>query len=255
LRQPIPASLPQERLGLHQCPDRLLQEERVPALDQALLERRQPGIVAEERLQQLPGALCRERIQPHLAVGRLAAPGVLVLGAVVDEPQQARRAEAVDQPVEQRLGLTVDPVEILEDQEEGLLARFPQQQPPHGVKCLLATLSRVEGLPCGIVHGHVEQSQQRRQRRLERAVEGEQLARHLLPNLAEVIPLLDLEVALEEVDHRKVAGRLAVGDGGTLEGQPPLQAMRVAELVDEPRLAQPVLSENSSHARAQAARW
>jgi len=34
--------------------DGLLQEERVPALDQALLERREPGIVAEERLQQLP---------------------------------------------------------------------------------------------------------------------------------------------------------------------------------------------------------
>ena len=32
LRQPIPASLPRQRLRLHQRPDGLLQEERVPAL-------------------------------------------------------------------------------------------------------------------------------------------------------------------------------------------------------------------------------
>ncbi len=68
LRQPIPASLPHQRLRLHQRPDRLLQEERVPAPDEALLERRQPGIVAEERLQQLGGGLGRERVQPQLAV-------------------------------------------------------------------------------------------------------------------------------------------------------------------------------------------
>jgi hypothetical protein len=98
---------------------------------------------------------------------------VLVLGPVVHEQQQARRAEAADQAVEQRLGLAVDPVEILEDQEEGLLARLPQQESLDGVEGALATLPRVEGLPRGVVHGHVEQGQQRRQRRLERAVERE----------------------------------------------------------------------------------
>src|SRR4029453_11936638 len=180
--------------------DALLQEERVPALHEELLEGGEPGIVAQERLQQLRGALGRERVQPQLAEGGLAAPDVLVFGPVVHEQQQARRAEAVDQAVEERLGLAVDPVEILEDQEEGLLAGFPEQQPPYGVERALAALARVKGLPRGIVHGHVEQGQQRRQRRLERAIEREQLARHLLAALAEVVPLLDLEVALEEVD-------------------------------------------------------
>jgi hypothetical protein len=54
LRQPILAALPRQRLRLHQRPDGVLQEERVPAPDQEVLERSQPGIVADERLQQLP---------------------------------------------------------------------------------------------------------------------------------------------------------------------------------------------------------
>jgi hypothetical protein len=137
-----------------------------------------PGIVAEERIQQLAGALGRERVQPQLAVGRLAAPGVLVLGPVVHEQQQGGRSEALDEAVEQRLRLAVDPVEVLEDHEERLLARFPKQQALDGVERALAPRGRGERLPRGVVHGHVEQGQQARQRRLERAVQGEELARH-----------------------------------------------------------------------------
>ena len=125
MREPIPTALSHQRLCLHQRPDSLLQEERVPALDQELLERRQRGIVAEKCVQQLPSALGGKCVQPHLAVVRLAAPGVLVLGTVVNEEQEARRSQAVDKAVEQGLGLAVDPVEILEDHQEGLLARFP----------------------------------------------------------------------------------------------------------------------------------
>jgi hypothetical protein len=53
LGQPIPAPLPGQRFRLHEGPDGLLQEERVPALDEELLEQREPGILSEERLQQL----------------------------------------------------------------------------------------------------------------------------------------------------------------------------------------------------------
>jgi len=52
---------------------------------------------------------------------------MLVLGTVVHEQQQARRPQTIDERVEQLLRLAVDPVELLEDQEKGLLARFPQQ--------------------------------------------------------------------------------------------------------------------------------
>jgi len=113
-------------------------------------------------------------------------------------------------------------VEVLEDQEERLLSRFPQQQPLDGVERLLAALSRVERSPRGVVHGYVEQGQQRRQCRLQRAVEREQFARHLLADFPEIVPVLNLEVALEEVDHRQVARRLAIRDRGAVEDQPTL---------------------------------
>jgi hypothetical protein len=51
---------------------------------------------------------------------------VLVLGAIAHEKQQARRSQRLDQAVEQGLRLAVDPVEILEDQEQRLLAGFPK---------------------------------------------------------------------------------------------------------------------------------
>jgi hypothetical protein len=45
-----------------------------------------------------------------------------VLGTVVDEEQKARRGQALDQVVDQGLSLTVDPVQILEDQKQRLSA-------------------------------------------------------------------------------------------------------------------------------------
>jgi len=124
LHEPILSPLPGERLCLHQRSDGLLQKERVAALDELLLERRQSDIVTEESIEQIPGAVCRERVQPHLRVAHLAAPVVLVLGAIGREQQQARRTQALHQPVEQRLRLAVDPMKVLEDQKEWLLSRF-----------------------------------------------------------------------------------------------------------------------------------
>src|SRR6185436_21109666 len=66
-------------------------------------------------------------------------------------------------------------------------------------------------------------------------------------DLAEVVPVLDLEVALEEIDHRQVARRLAIRDRGSLENEPALQAMRVGELVDQARLAHPRLADDRHH--------
>jgi hypothetical protein len=57
LRQPIPPVLPRQRLCLHQRPDGLFQEEWIPASDEELFERRQPGILSEESLQQLASTL------------------------------------------------------------------------------------------------------------------------------------------------------------------------------------------------------
>jgi len=127
---------------------------------------------------------------------------MLILRAKVHQEEHMRVRKTLHEAIEECLALAIDPMEILEDQEEGLLSRFPQQQPLHRVVRELATVAGLETVPSGIVVRHVEQSQQRRRCRLQCAVEGEQFARHLLTDLSEAVPALDLEVALEEVDHR-----------------------------------------------------
>ena len=51
----------------------------------------------------------------------LATPGVLVLGPVVDEKQEPGCRQAVNKAVEQGLGLGIDPVQILKDQQQRLI--------------------------------------------------------------------------------------------------------------------------------------
>ena len=154
LGQAIGPRLADQHPGLHQGPHALLQEEGIAlgALDQELLERRQAGIVPQQGLQQCLGARGRQRVEPELGVVGLAAPAVLVLRAVVDQQQQAGRGQALDQAVEQRLGLGVDPVQVLEDQQQGLHLALAQQQALEGVEGALAALGRIEGLPGGSVH-------------------------------------------------------------------------------------------------------
>ena len=112
-----------------------------------LPQRGQRGVGAQERLQELLGALARQRVDAELRVVGPAPPGVLVLGAVVDEEQEAGGGERVDQAVEPRLGLRVDPVQILEDQQQRLDLALAEQQAPDGVERVLPALARVERRP------------------------------------------------------------------------------------------------------------
>ena len=90
--QPVGAALADQGRRLHQGPHTLLEEERIRfrPLDQELLERAEGRVSAEERSEQLVSALGRQGIDPELAVVGLAAPGVAVLGAVVDKEKEAR---------------------------------------------------------------------------------------------------------------------------------------------------------------------
>jgi hypothetical protein len=53
-----------------------------------------------------------------------------------------------------------------------------------GIEGALPALGGIERLPVGILEGHIEQGQQRRQGGLQRFVEREELASHLLADLA-----------------------------------------------------------------------
>jgi hypothetical protein len=66
----VGATLIRQGPGLDQGPHALLQEERIAlgGLDESMLEGRDLGCVAYERLEQLPGALRWQRLNPKLAV-------------------------------------------------------------------------------------------------------------------------------------------------------------------------------------------
>ena len=152
---------PDRRPGLDEGPDALLQEERVALgpRDQQALERIEAGVGPEQRAEELLGGLRRQGVQPELRVVRPAAPLVLILRPVVHEEQEPRRRQALDEPVEQRLGLGVDPVEVLEDHQERLDLALPEQELLERVERSLATLSGIQPVPGRIAARDVEQRQ------------------------------------------------------------------------------------------------
>ena len=95
-----------------------------------------------------------------------------VLGAVVDEQKHAGGREALDQAVQEGLGLGIEPVEILEHQQQGLRLAFPEQQTLHGVERALTPLGGIEGLPRRIVKRDVQERQESRQGRPESSDPG-----------------------------------------------------------------------------------
>ena len=177
---------------------------------------------SEQRLQQLLRARRRQRVEPHLLVVRLAPPAVPVLRPVVCQQEQPRRRNALDQQVQPRLRLRIDPVQVLDHEQHRLDLALPQHEALQRLQRLPPSLWGIEPRPLGILDRHVEQREERRQRGLQRAVQRQELARHLLAHLSAVVAGLDPEVAAQELDHREVRGGLAVGHRRGLEHQPPL---------------------------------
>src|SRR5262249_38736483 len=158
----------------------------------------------EQCVEQLARALRGERVETKLGVVGLASPGVLELGPVVDEQEHTRGWQTLDKAVEQRAGLGIDPVEILEDHEERLSLRLVEEQTLHAIERPLPALRRIERLPSRIVDADVEERQERRQRRLERSVQGEELPGHFFGDVAMAVAIPDPAVTLQQIDDWEV---------------------------------------------------
>src|SRR6266498_1243506 len=225
--QPIRPAFTCEHPRLDESADALLEEQWVPLgpLDQPRLQRIKRGALAEETPEQLANAFGRQRIEPELRVVGPRAPAMFVLWAVVDEEEDACGGEALDEAIEEGLGLTVDPVQVLEDQEQRLHLALAQQQPLDRIEGALPALRGIEGLPAGVVDGDVQQGEEGMQRVGEGLVQSEELAGDFLADLPRVVPVPDLEVDLEEIDNRKIDAGPAVGDGAGFEDQPVVNAM------------------------------
>ena len=61
------------------------------------------------------GALLAQRVQPELRVVGLTVPMMRILGPIIHQQKNSRSADRIGEQVEKRLGLLVDPVQVLED--------------------------------------------------------------------------------------------------------------------------------------------
>src|SRR5260370_2928698 len=227
LGQTIGSALAHQGLRLDEGADALLEKEGVPSspLDQQALEGRQSGIVAQQALEQLVGALGRQGIDAELPVIGLATPAVLILRAIVDEEKQSRGGQAIHQAVEERLGFGIDPVQILEQDHDRLHLALTEQQALAAVEGPLTALGRLQLLPLAILDAYIPKPQERRRGGFECPIEGKDLARELLPDLARLIARLDLEIGPEQVDDGEKRRRLTVGDGAALNDPPAFRAI------------------------------
>ena len=162
-----------------------------------------------------------------------------VLRPVVDEEKKSCGRQALDQAVQECLRFGIDPVEVLEDHEQGLQLALAEREALDGVEGPLPALRRIEGLPLSVLDGYVQERQQGRQSRLEGPVQREELAGDLLADLTVGLAIVHLEEDLEEIDDGQVAGRPAVGHRARLQNKPVLRPVRVGELVEQARLAHP----------------
>src|SRR5436309_5634927 len=92
----IGPALARDHLRLDQSPHALLQKEWIAlgTLDEQSLQGIEARIAAEECAEDLFDALSRQWVDAELAVVGLAAPTVLILGAIVDQQENARRRQA-----------------------------------------------------------------------------------------------------------------------------------------------------------------
>jgi hypothetical protein len=172
---------------------------------------------------------------------------VLVLWPVVDHQQELGRRYALDQAVEEGLGLGIDPVQILTDQPQRLHLAFAHEEALEAVERVVAPQRWIEGQERAIRWEGVQKGEQCRDRRLQRLVQGKELPGHLGPDGAGVVALLNVAIAFQEVNDGDIRRGLAIRHRGGFEPQPFLGMVRVAKRIEQPGLPHASLTHESHH--------
>src|SRR5262249_59251474 len=110
--------------------------------------------------------------------------------------------EGVDEAVEERLCGVVDPVEVLEHQQEGLHLALPEEQGLRGLDGPLLPHGGVETSPCRILDGDLQERLERHEGGPQGLVEREQPANQLLAYSPGIVAIVDAEVGVQELDQR-----------------------------------------------------
>ena len=137
-------------------------------------------MVAEQRPEQLVRARRRERIDRQGGEAGSVRPVVFELGPAGDEEEQTRGREPVEERAEERLRLDIDPLEIFENQHEGLPRALLHDHLRERIDHAISPLARVEHAERVVRWQRVEQRQDRRARVAELGIEVAEGRRHLL---------------------------------------------------------------------------
>ena len=172
---------------------------------------------------------------------------MLVVGPVRDDKEHAGGRKTLDDAVEQRLGLGVDPVEILDDQQKRLGLTLPQEQALDRVEGALAALCGVKESPLRIVDRRAQERHKGGEIRSEQLVLAKDLPRNTLADSGRPLGIVDQEVTLDEIDDRQRRCRDPVRNRATAEDAPSPDVVGARQFVDEARLAHPGLSNHRHH--------
>ena len=193
--------------------------------------------VAEQAGEKLLGSCRLERSDAQLRVVGPVAPVVSIFGPVIDQQQHATGVHAFGQGIEQRLGLAVDPVQVVQHEAKRLPLAFTHEQCLDTLEYPPSSLRRPECLPFGLLDRQIEQGQYRRKDRPQGIVKQQDLAEHLLGPATPIIARRNIEVELEQVDDRYPGARPARRDRSGLQHQPRAHPPVAREFVEEPGLA------------------
>src|SRR5712691_2775700 len=90
--------------------------------------------VSKQDRKQLLGILLSQGVKPQLGVVGLVSPVMAILGTIIHQQQDASRCKAFAQEIEKRLRLVIQPVQILKDEDKGLVEALAHQQPFDSLK-------------------------------------------------------------------------------------------------------------------------
>ena len=237
-------------------PRQLLEEERVtvrPVEDGAherLRQLRAGDHVAHQR-EAVALAQRRQHDRRHALRRTPAGPPVRPVGG---DEQHRGVLQVVDEPREVLVGRRVDPVQVLDDDQQRPPAAGLEQHETQRVQRALAHALQRRVVERGEAVLDAEQLQQQRRALLgvqsQRLQRRARLGRHRVRRVA----LLDAALAAHEIEDRQVGNRRAVRAAARLQRRHLDAAERAPELVEQPRLAAAGVADDAHQAAASGLR-
>ena len=237
LDHPEAAVLAPEDAEIEERLRHLLDEERhaLGLVQEGGLQLRRELVRAQHQAGHVQGLGRRERLQSERRVEAAAPEGRAVADPVGEDDHDRRARHRAHERVEILLRAGVDPVQVLEHEDDGPNGRSPQRHRAHGVQHPLPPGGRVHPGDSRIARVHGQQVPHVRDIRLE-LPHAPHAVLDLGDDLGLAVELLDAEVLPELVEQRQERDRLAEGDALALQprdglarlGEPP------AELEQQP---------------------